>query len=237
MVLGLIVYLLGRDKYLPGIGLAPEHRQDAETAVEIGELGIPSYGRNAAVGAAGGVIVAILASVQAWSTIGMPAWVLSLSGLMSLAYGIIIGAAFTVALLGTQGEERNRVWALVMVSFFVVFFWLVFEQAGSSLTLFADRDTDLTPWASLFGLERIPASWFAEHSAALHHRAWPVCRLVLDVSAEASHGTGDQHEDGVRAVSRRHRLLPADLCRTGGGCRRQGLAALAGCRISVSQLR
>ncbi len=171
MVLGLIVYLLGRDKYLPGIGLAPEHKQDTETAAEIGELGIPSYGRNAALGAVGGVIVAILASAQSWSAIGMPAWAFSLSGLMSLAYGIIIGASFTVALLGTQGEERERVWALVMVSFFVVFFWLVFEQAGSSLTLFADRDTDLTRGASLFGLDRIPASWFASIQ--------PLCIILL----------------------------------------------------------
>ncbi len=171
MVLGLIVYLLGRDKYLPGIGLAPQHARDAETAAEIGELAIPSYGRNATLGALGGVIVAVLASVQTWSAVGLPAWVLSLSGLMSLAYGIIIGAAFTVAVRGTQGEERDRVWALVMVSFFVVFFWLVFEQAGSSLTLFADRDVDLTRGASLFGLDRIPASWFASIQ--------PLCIILL----------------------------------------------------------
>jgi len=160
MVLGLIVYLLGRDKYLPGIGAAPAHRIDGETAAEIGEIGIPQYGRNAALGATGGAIIATLASIGTWSAIGIPAWFFSLSGLMSLSYGLIIGAAFTVAVLGTRGEERDRVWALVLVSFFVVFFWLVFEQAGSSLTLFADRDTDLTRGASLFGLERIPASWF-----------------------------------------------------------------------------
>jgi proton-dependent oligopeptide transporter, POT family len=59
----------------------------------------------------------------------------------------------------------------VMVSFFVVFFWLVFEQAGSSLTLFADRDVDLTRGASLFGLDRIPASWFASIQ--------PLCIILL----------------------------------------------------------
>jgi proton-dependent oligopeptide transporter, POT family len=171
MVLGLIVYLVGRDKYLPGIGLAPEHAHDTETLAEIGDLGIPAYGRNAALGAGAGVLVAIAASAQSIMTIGLPAWAFSLSGLMSLAYGIIIGAAFTVALLGTQGEERRRVWALVMVSFFVVFFWLVFEQAGSSLTLFADRDTDLTRGASFFGLDRIPASWFASIQ--------PLCIILL----------------------------------------------------------
>lgn len=171
MVLGLIVYLLGRDKYLPGIGLAPSHTRDAETAAEIGELGIPSYGRNAAMGATGGALISVLASVQNWMSSGFVTWVFSLSGLLSLAYGIIIGAAFTVAIRGTKGEERERVWALVLVSFFVVFFWLVFEQAGSSLTLFADRDTDLTAGASLFGLERIPASWFQSIQ--------PLCIILL----------------------------------------------------------
>ncbi len=171
MVLGLIVYLVGRDKYLPGIGLVPDHKQEAEARAELGELAIPSYSRNAVFGATGGAIIATLASIKTWSVIGIPAWLFSLSGMMSLAYGLIIGAAFTVALLGTRGEERDRVWALVMVSFFVVFFWLVFEQAGSSLTLFADRDTDLTRGASLFGLARFPASWFQSIQ--------PLCIILL----------------------------------------------------------
>ena len=171
MVLGLIVYLLGRDKYLPGIGLAPAHRSDREVRAEVAEIGIPSYSRNASLGAIGGAVIATAASIKTWLAIGLLGWAFSLSGLMSLAYGIIIGAAFTVALLGTKGEERNRVWALVMVSFFVVFFWLVFEQAGSSLTLFADRDTDLTQGASLFGLDRIPASWFQS--------VQPLCIITL----------------------------------------------------------
>ena len=171
MVLGLIVYLVGRDKYLPGIGLVPDHARDAETRAEIGELAIPTYGRNAVLGATGGVLIATLASIKTWSVIGIPAWLFSLSGMMSMLYGVIIGAAFTVALLGTKGEERDRVWALVLVSFFVVFFWLVFEQAGSSLTLFADRDTDLTSGAWLFGLDRIPASWFQSIQ--------PLCIILL----------------------------------------------------------
>jgi POT family proton-dependent oligopeptide transporter len=169
MVLGLIVYLLGRDKYLPGIGLVPDHSRDAEERAEIGELGIPSYSRNAVLGATGGAIIATLAAMKTWLVVGIPAWLFSLSGMMTLLYGLIIGAAFTVALLGTRGEERNRVWALVMVSTFVVFFWLVFEQAGSSLTLFADRDTDRS--FGMFGIDVIPASWFQSIQ--------PLCIILL----------------------------------------------------------
>jgi proton-dependent oligopeptide transporter, POT family len=171
MVLGLIVYLWGRDRYLPGIGEAPQHTQDREAAAEIAELAIPSYSRHATLGAIGGLIVAIAAGASTWTTTGLAAWAFTLSGLMSLLYGVIIGAAFTVAILGTRGEERERVWALVIVSFFVVFFWLVFEQAGSSLTLFADRDTDRTRGAALFGLDLIPASWFQSIQ--------PLCIILL----------------------------------------------------------
>lgn len=38
--------------------------------------------------------------------------------------------------------ERDRIWVIIIVSFFVVFFWACFEQAGDSLTFFADKQTD-----------------------------------------------------------------------------------------------
>jgi len=48
---------------------------------------------------------------------------------------------------GNRAEFQMMVAAIVMIVFNVVF-WTLFEQAGSSLTLFADRNTDL----SVFGL-------------------------------------------------------------------------------------
>ncbi|MDX1954512.1 MAG: peptide MFS transporter [Chitinophagaceae bacterium] len=38
--------------------------------------------------------------------------------------------------------ERDRIWVLYIVCFFVMFFWGAFEQAGSSLTFIADNQTD-----------------------------------------------------------------------------------------------
>ena len=38
--------------------------------------------------------------------------------------------------------ERGKVLVIFISAFFVIFFWAAFEQAGSSLTLFAERDTD-----------------------------------------------------------------------------------------------
>lgn len=51
--------------------------------------------------------------------------------------------------------ETQRITVIFILAFFVIFFWGAFEQAGASLTLFADRQTD----RNLFGFE-IPASWF-----------------------------------------------------------------------------
>lgn len=38
--------------------------------------------------------------------------------------------------------ERHRIAVIFILMFFSIFFWISFEQAGSSLTLFADRSTD-----------------------------------------------------------------------------------------------
>lgn len=38
--------------------------------------------------------------------------------------------------------EKKRIAVIFVVSFFVVFFWSAFEQAGASLTFFADEQTD-----------------------------------------------------------------------------------------------
>lgn len=51
--------------------------------------------------------------------------------------------------------ERNRIIVIFLLAFFVIFFWGAFEQAGASLTLFADRQTD----RHIFGWE-MPASYF-----------------------------------------------------------------------------
>ena len=53
-------------------------------------------------------------------------------------------------------EERRRVWIMLVVAFFVVFFWAAYEQTGASLTMFADRQTDL----NVMGIFEMPASWF-----------------------------------------------------------------------------
>lgn len=51
--------------------------------------------------------------------------------------GIPIWAVFSC-----KSQERDRMIVAVILTFFSVVFWTLFEQAGSSMTLFADRNTD-----------------------------------------------------------------------------------------------
>ena len=75
--------------------------------------------------------------------------------------GKVLFATFLVSVIaipiwsfkvGTRAEFEMMLAAIVLIVFNVVF-WTLFEQAGSSLTLFADRNTDL----SVFGMFSISA--------------------------------------------------------------------------------
>ena len=57
--------------------------------------------------------------------------------------------------IGFTREEIRRLLVIGLLFFFSVVFWMVFEQAGSSYTLFADRHTD----NHIFGFE-FPSTWF-----------------------------------------------------------------------------
>ncbi len=56
--------------------------------------------------------------------------------------------------------EKQRIWVIYIAAFFVIFFWAAFEQAGASLTYFAEEQTNRV----LFG-KTIPTSYFQSINA------------------------------------------------------------------------
>lgn len=65
----------------------------------------------------------------------------------TIIYPIIYASGITLAGLiisdtSLTKVERQRIIVIYIVSFFVIFFWAAFEQAGSSLTFIADNQTD-----------------------------------------------------------------------------------------------
>ena len=136
MLLGLGVYFWGRERLLPGVGLAPVRDAAAQQARVTAGGGWRQSIPGLAAGALGAAI--------GWFAGG---WL----GLVMLA---VIGWALGTSIFGSRGEERERVIAIFVIVFFVIFFWAAFEQAGSSLNLFADRNTRLD-----LGVIRLRSTW------------------------------------------------------------------------------
>ncbi len=76
-----------------------------------------------------------------------------------LSYLLIASFLFIVFVLFSDRSlsrfEKQRVTVIIILSFFVIFFWSAFEQAGASLTFFADRQTQRD-----LGWFTVPASFF-----------------------------------------------------------------------------
>lgn len=97
-------------------------------------------------------------------------WLAVLVGLYLLFKGVlgldIIGSFIFACTIAAPGYiitdpsldkiERSRIWVIYIIAFFVIAFWAAFEQAGASLTFFAEEQTD----RNLFGWFDIPASAF-----------------------------------------------------------------------------
>ena len=62
---------------------------------------------------------------------------------------------FIITDRGLTKDEKSRIGVIYIIAVFVIFFWSAFEQAGSSLTLFADQQTDRT-----IGSWTMPTTWF-----------------------------------------------------------------------------
>jgi POT family proton-dependent oligopeptide transporter len=66
---------------------------------------------------------------------------------LNIIYSFIYSSGLTLAFLiltdrSLTKVETQRIIVIYIVSFFIIFFWAAFEQAGSSLTFIADNQTD-----------------------------------------------------------------------------------------------
>ena len=141
MTLGLIQYSFG-GKYLGNAGLAARGTAQARRIFWICCT----------------VAVALVAAAFA-------GWVNFSAEALSAALGVVlIGVSagvfgFLLTRKGYSPIERRRIWAVLVLFIASCAFWSAFEQAGSTLNLFAERNTNLHAWDfPLWGLFR--ASYF-----------------------------------------------------------------------------
>lgn len=69
--------------------------------------------------------------------------------------------------------EKQRIWVIYIVAFFVIFFWSAFEQAGASLTYFAEEQTDRNIMGTV-----VPASYFQSINAVAIVIFAPIFALI-----------------------------------------------------------
>lgn len=120
----------------------------------------------------------LMASAPPAEGAGILGYILSLPLMGKLLFGTfilavpgILGWAF---FNGSRKEFQMMVAAMVLIVFNVVF-WTLFEQAGSSLTLFADRNTDLTvagDWSISAGQTQFFNAFFIVVLAPLFSMLW-----------------------------------------------------------------
>jgi len=152
MVLGLVQYVLG-GKHLGAAGLRPAMMPDAAAAGRQ-----RTWLRRGLWGTAG--LVAALVVLDAGGVVEITVQRLSNAlGVMLLA---AVAAFFLWAFTGRgwRPQEKKRLAAVVVLFTASALFWCMFEQAGSTLNLFAERSTD----KSVLGFE-FPASWLQSLNA------------------------------------------------------------------------
>ena len=130
MTLGLVVYVLQRGR-LAHVGHAPAPEADGRRPW--GKLGLVALGS-----------LALIAAMKASDTYPVIVYVL-----FALQIAAILFFAFR------PDQDSKRMAAILVFFFAAEFFWAIFEQTGSSISLFADKLTHNVAFGQSF-----PSSWW-----------------------------------------------------------------------------
>jgi len=153
MLIGTLVFYLLKNKYVvspEGKALGGLPSKNTASDFEEGES-------QSAIFTSKSLIIAILSFIGLFL-----AFHFSVDGtniVKTIIYPIIYASGITLAGLILSDSsltkiERDRILVIYIVSFFIIFFWAAFEQAGSSLTFIADHQTDTS---FLFGWKMPPS--------------------------------------------------------------------------------
>lgn len=137
MVFGTLFFIYLKNKYVVdpdgnGIGISPNKLSNKNELEDFQREGAKSS----------------FTAVGIWAAIGLAFFfIFRFVGELDYIGCFIFSVAIAVSGLiitdkSLTAEERGRVIVIFISAFFVIFFWAAFEQAGSSLTLFAQRNTN-----------------------------------------------------------------------------------------------
>jgi POT family proton-dependent oligopeptide transporter len=138
MLVGVAIFLLGQDKF-EGAGEPPDmdvYRKWSKVVYIVSLAAIPA--------------------LYALINFGQDVAILGQDILFWILMGLLVYVCFNLLRAGFKGDaiQRDRIIVMMILMTFNVVFWACFEQAGSSLTLFADRNVD----RNVFDIYTMPAS-------------------------------------------------------------------------------
>jgi POT family proton-dependent oligopeptide transporter len=146
MFLGLVVYRLTAPNYLGNIGIVPKARE-----VRQEEASVPVVDRAHGAGKKFkslplillGAIIALIATLHFTGAVDLNT-VVGLAQAMGYAIVAIAASYFIYVLTagGLDKVQKRRVYVIICLFVGAALFWSGFEQAGSSLNLFAERHTE-----------------------------------------------------------------------------------------------
>lgn len=153
MLVSLVIFYFTKDKYIVApdgrqLGVGPNKAMDDSADTKSSGGGFSKQQLTILIGG-----IAAAFSILFWG-FNIDVW-------GSLIYGMtLIGPFVIITDPSLTKIEKDRLWVIILIMIFVIFFWMCFEQAGASLTFFAAEQTD----RHVFGWE-MPAAYFQSFNA------------------------------------------------------------------------
>ncbi|MBC6611383.1 peptide MFS transporter [Hymenobacter sp. BT507] len=167
MLIGSLTFELFKNKYVvtaegAPLGAKPERTVAESPVVPVqtdGPVRATTVAQPAKSGLSSGRILAFIGIFVV--VYGVIAWLMNYDWIGALVFAsMIVMPLLILSDSSLTRREKEKIYVILILSFFVIFFWGAFEQAGASLTFFADEQTDRN-----LGSYVVPASYFQSANA------------------------------------------------------------------------
>lgn len=196
MVLGLWQFWHGQ-KHLGGTGLPPGRSSTLEEAeagpyrsggLPTGDTGLRVRDYLDVLVWSGSTAALVWGVLLAWRGVG-PMWGALPSALKLGLLFAALGVVFFQLYRGTSREQKQEVSVIIILCAFNIFFWMGFEQAGGTMTIFADQQTERNfgPMALVISAVCVGAAtynfWLSTKSQASGRGLWIALTAMLGIIA------------------------------------------------------
>ncbi|MBR7951475.1 peptide MFS transporter [Microvirga sp. STR05] len=182
MLIGSLTFELFKNKYVVGpegaaLGAKPERTVEHSPVVPVNTdspvrtetIAQPATSFASQLPKLIGIFVVVYAAI---------AWFMNYDWIGALVFSAMVVMPMAVLSdASLTSREREKIYVILILSFFVIFFWGAFEQAGASLTFFAAEQTDRQLTASY----SVPASYFQSANALFIIIFAPIFAIIWTV--------------------------------------------------------